>query len=174
VRRSPEDAQTLLSEHGARLHALLLKLTLRYDVAEDLLQDLFCKLAQSPRFSQADDPLAYAIRMATNLAFDHRRARRPNIADLDAAPAAGQSPLADLVRREELDRVLEALGQLPAAAREIVVLRYLESQDYETIAGPLGKTPHQVRALCHKALERLRAALAVAPPGRPASKEPSK
>ena len=32
---------SLLAEHGPRLHALLVRITLREDAAEDLMQDLF-------------------------------------------------------------------------------------------------------------------------------------
>jgi len=157
-----DDARSLLETHGARLHALLFRLTLRHDAAEDLLHDLFCKLAQSERFAQAADPLAYAVRMATNLAFDHRRSRkRRETSELidDPAAASETSPLADLVRREELEAMLEAVGRLEPARRELIVLRHLQRLSYEEIARQIGKTPHQTRALAHKALDKLRTLL---------------
>lgn len=163
LKRTADEVLALLAEHGGHLHALLTRLTLRADVAEDLMQDLFCKLVESERFAGAANPLAYAIRMATNLAFDYRRAERRGLWAGDGErPATGDvSPLLDLVRREELDRVLDAIGQLPPGGREIVVLRYLQQQDYASIGRQLGKTPHQIRALCHKAVVRLRALLDV-------------
>src|SRR5262245_22798320 len=66
----------LLEVHGAELHALLARLTLRAGVAEDLLQELFLKLRGSAGFVRADDRKAYAIRTAIHLAFDWRRRRR--------------------------------------------------------------------------------------------------
>jgi RNA polymerase sigma factor (sigma-70 family) len=158
LKQSPDDVLALLEAHGERLYALLVRLTLRGDVAEDLLQDLFCKLVQSPRFAQADDPVAYASRMAMNLAFDHRRRQRRRPATLDAdPPAAGNgAPIADLLRREEFQRVLDAMGKLPSGGRDILVLRYLEQQEFETIGRAIGKTAHQTRALCSKAMIRLR------------------
>jgi RNA polymerase sigma-70 factor (ECF subfamily) len=162
LKRTADEVLALLAEHGGHLHALLTRLTLRADVAEDLMQDLFCKLVENQHFAAAASPLAYAIRMATNLAFDHRRAQRrrlPGEAGAEGPTTGDASPLLDLVRREELDQVLDAIGQLPAGGREIVVLRYLEQQDYASIGRQLGKTPHQARALCHKAIARLRVAL---------------
>ncbi len=47
----PHNVSKLLAEHGRQLHALLFRLTLRSDVAEDLLQDLFCKLAAATDFA---------------------------------------------------------------------------------------------------------------------------
>lgn len=164
MKATRDEALLLLAEHGERLYSLLVRLTLRTDVADDLLQDLYCKLVQDGRYAAAANPLGYAMRMAANLAFDHRRARQRVERTESAAPPAvdaGKSPLLELVHREELDQLLDVLGQLPAANREIVVLRYLEQHDYETIGRMLGKTAHQVRGLCHKAIGRLRELLDV-------------
>ena len=164
MKRTADEVLALLDEHGVRLHALLLRLTLRSDVAEDLMQELFCKLVQNERFAGATHPVAYATRMATNLAFDHRRAQRRDVRGgggdrLDELTGSAASPLTNMLRREELDRVLDAMGRLPRASREIVVLRYLERQDYAAIGRHLGKSPHTVRALCHKGIGRLRVLL---------------
>ena len=171
MKRTADEVLALLAEHGGHFFALLFRLTLRNDVAEDLMQELFCKLSRSDQFRAARDPYAYAFRAATNLAFGYRRRQRrlplSHVADGDVqvADPAGrdQSPLADLVRREELSRVLDAIGRLPRTARDIVVLRYLERESFETIGDRLGKTPHQVRALCHKGIVRLRRMLGETP-----------
>ncbi len=155
---------TLLAEHGERLHALLTRLSLRSEVAEDLMQDLFCKLAENDRFHAASNKAAYATRMAMNLAFDHRRRqRRVLLDDVDTNTLAGAAtkPLLELVRREELDTLLDAVGSLPQGYRDVVVLRYLEQQDFETIGRQLDKTAHQARALCYKAISKLRSILDV-------------
>src|SRR4051794_7288180 len=70
------DLIAILDAHGPALHALLLRLTLRQDVADDLLQELFVKLAGSRSFRAAIDPVAYVKRAAVNLALDWRRARQ--------------------------------------------------------------------------------------------------
>jgi DNA-directed RNA polymerase specialized sigma24 family protein len=36
------------------------------------------------------------------------------------------------------------------------VMRHIQQRSYETIAKTLGQTEHQVRALCHKGINRLR------------------
>jgi RNA polymerase sigma factor (sigma-70 family) len=157
--RPAADVSTLLAQHGRQLFALLVRLTLRYDVAEDLLQELFCKLATSPNFQKAENHLAYAHRTATNLAFDWRRSKKRKTATVgqyESLADAGNSPLMGLIRREELDQVLNHIAVLPSPGREIIILRYLEHESYETIANQLGKTKHQVRALSFKAITRLR------------------
>jgi len=162
LKRTTDEVLALLADHGARLHAILTRLTLREDVAEDLMQELFLKLTQRAGFGRAEDPVAYAFRAAINLAFDWRRAQKKTPRTESASKdlvACDRSPPSEAARREELQRVLDAIGRLPGLNRDIVVMRYLEQQDYETIAAEFGKTSHQVRGLCHKTLSRLRSLL---------------
>lgn len=62
----------LLDRSGAGLHALLTRLTLRPDVAEELMQELFLKLSAAKDQGGIDCWHAYARRTAINLAFDWR------------------------------------------------------------------------------------------------------
>ena len=57
----------LLDASGGSLHALLTRLTLREDVAEDLMQELFIKLSNSNGLDRASQPVGYAYRSAINL-----------------------------------------------------------------------------------------------------------
>lgn len=162
----PQHLLQLLKTHGAELHALFTRLTLRADVAEDLLQELFLKLRDVEGFSNATNRVAYAFRTAIHLALDWRRSRRPLQHLGDEPAAASLSPADALIRAEELEEVLEAVDELSPIDREIVVLHYLQHESYAEIAERLGKTEHQVRGLCHKALGRLRARL-IAPSSDP-------
>jgi len=65
-----ENLLAMLDRSGPHLHVLLTRLTLREDVAEELMQELFLKLSRSDGFRRAHDPVAYACRAATHLAFD--------------------------------------------------------------------------------------------------------
>ncbi len=150
----------LLETSGAKLHALLTRLTLREDVAEELLQDLFLKLHGVKDQGGIDCWYAYARRTAMNLAFDWRRRQKVRRAcSLDAlAERASETaaPLGRLIASEELEQVLAAIDQLGGASREVFVMRYIEQDSYEEIAEQLGKTVHQVRALCFRAMSTLR------------------
>ena len=149
----------LLDKSGANLYALLTRLTLREDIAEELMQELFIKLINSRSFDKAGNPEAYARRAAINLAFDWRRSRKRNPLRLDQIrePASNDSsPLGKLVQAEELDEILNAIGQLKKVPREAFVMRYVQQESYDYIAEQLGKTSHHVRALCSRALNRLR------------------
>jgi len=160
--RRRNDVLATLAAHGPSLHAIVLRLTLRHDVAEDLMQELFLRLAGSKAFATADDPGAYAACTAINLALDWRRRRsrdRQRAPMPDDPVSAGPSPLATLVVAEQTQAVLDALSRLRAAGRQVLVMRYVQQESYETIARRLGKDVHQVRSLASKALMKLRSKL---------------
>jgi RNA polymerase sigma factor (sigma-70 family) len=152
----------LLDTSGARLHALLARLTLSEDVVGDLMQELFLRLCRSRGFDKAKDPFAYAYRAAINLAFEWRRSRRFKFQPLDenCLPAENRCPSLDvMIQTEELQRVLDATSQLSSLARDVVIMHYIEQKPYEEIGRRLGKKPRHVRSLCAKALARLRVLL---------------
>ena len=149
----------LLEKSGASLHTLLTRLTLREDVAEELMQELFIKLSNSSELDEVKNLGAYARRAAINLAFDWRRSQKRNalgLARLNEPASNEHSPLSKMVQTEELQQVLETIGQLNKTSREVLVMRYIQEESYDYIAEQLGKTPHQARALCSKILSHLR------------------
>ena len=61
-----------------------------------------------------------------------------------------------MIQSEELHETLDALGQLKKASREALVMRYIQQESYEHIAEQMGKTSHQIRAMCSRAVHHLR------------------
>jgi len=166
LRNRQRELLELLDKSGAALYALLTRLTLREDVAEELMQELFIKLSNSRGLDKVASWDAYAHRAAINLAFDWRRKRRrmrkKTSLSLDNVrePASNDSsPLGKLIHTEELQQTLNAIGRLNRAPREVLVMRYIQEESYDNIAEQLGKTPHQVRALCSRAINHLRSIL---------------
>ena len=162
MRDRQKELLELLDKSGANLYALLTRLTLREDVAEELMQELFLKLNNSRHFDKAGNRQAYARRVAINLAFDWRRSQKRNPLRLDQVrePASNDSsPLGKLVQTEELEEILNSIGQLNRPSREAFVMRYIQQESYDYIAEQSGKTAHHVRALCSRALNRLRSVL---------------
>ena len=159
MRSRQEELLELLDRSGANLFALLTRLTLRQDVAEELMQELFIKLSSSRGMDKVANWDAYARRAAINLAFDWRRGHKRAALRLEQVrrqTSNEESPLGKLIRSEELRKTLDAIGQLNRACREALVMRYIQQESYDYIAEQLGKTPHHVRALCSRALNNLR------------------
>ena len=149
----------LLDRSGAKLHTLLTRLTLREDVAEELMQELFVKLSDVATSEKISNWDAYAYRAAVNLAFDWRRRNKQIFVSLEGVsePVSDDcSPLAGLIRNEAVQEVLITISRLNSTAREAFVMRYIQQESYEFIAEQLDKTPHQVRALCSKVTNYLR------------------
>ena len=149
----------LLEGHGRGLHGLLTRLTLREDAAEELMQELFIKLSKANGLEKVSNLPAYARRAAINLAFDWHRRRKNAMAGLDSvgeAASGERSALAKMIEAERLEEVLAGVGKLNGSLREVFVLRHIQQLGYDEIAEQTGRTSHQVRALCNKALKRLR------------------
>ncbi len=148
------------------MYRLLARLTMREDVADDLLQELIVRLSQSDGFQRADDSFAYARRAAIHLAFDWRRqgkSRRKTgpLAEEPVVPAPNL--LGKLVDHEDLEQVLAALEMLSPLSRNCLVLHYLEQLSYFEVADQLNVTQHQARAACHKGIRRIQKLTGVRP-----------
>ena len=159
MQNSVEKLLELLEKQGPGLHTLLTRLTLREDVAEDLMQELFIKLAGSNRLDKVENLGAYVRTTAINLAFDWRRkeSRLKTCSDeyIDAA-SGDKAALTRLIDTEQLQVVLEAAEQLNDLQRQVFVMRHIEQNSFEQVALAVGKTPHHVRALASRALARVR------------------
>ena len=73
-------------------------------------------------------------------------------------PASEATPLKQLLRQEDIERVRQALAQLPAEARQVVEGR-LQDKTFAQIAQELGKSESTVLRLWNETLERLRSQL---------------
>jgi RNA polymerase sigma-70 factor (ECF subfamily) len=74
--------------------------------------------------------------------------------------ASGSSPSQRMIRRELRQRVEEAMGRLPAPAREVVVLRHLEQLPFKDVAAVQGISLAAAQSRYRRAVERLHDMLA--------------
>lgn len=132
--------------------------------AEDLVQECLLKVARRwPRVHRMEQPRAYARRILVNLAVDGARGRARRRSELEPGAAASSiaiDPLPALATRAEL---LQALGQLPARQRAVLVLRYFNDLTEAQVAEVLGCPPGTVKSSASRGLARLRAALQPVP-----------
>ena len=132
--------------------------------AEDLVQECLLKVARRwPRVRRMEQPRAYARRILVNLALDgaRRRARRRSELGVEAWPSPiAVDPLPGLDTRAEL---LQALGELPARQRAVLVLRYFNDLTEAQVAEVLGCSPGTVKSSASRGLARLREALQPVP-----------
>ena len=121
------------------------------------MQELFLRLIEIKRPEKIGNLEAYACRIAINLAFERRRRRHIFIEIPQNRPDL-RIPNVDLrlIQAEEIQAILNAAGDLSGQMQECFVLHYIEQMDYPEIAKRLHKNQSQVRALCSKAIQRIR------------------
>jgi RNA polymerase sigma-70 factor (sigma-E family) len=132
--------------------------------AEDLVQECLLKVARRwPRIRRMEQPRAYARRILVNLALDgarHRARRRSELErDAPATPIA-VDPLPAIATRTDL---LDALGQLSARQRAVLVLRFFNDLTEAQVAEVLGCSPGTVKSSASRGLARLRESLQPVP-----------
>ena len=146
-------------ESGQLLGFAVLLVSNRHD-AEDLVQQALLRTAARwPAARQS--PAGYSRTVLLNLARDRWRARLRRHAellspDLTALPSAVDAAGAVLDRQ----LLLRACRRLPLQQRAVLVLRFWEDRSVEETAAVLGCTAGTVKSHTHRALARLREALA--------------
>jgi RNA polymerase sigma-70 factor (sigma-E family) len=128
--------------------------------AEDLVQECLLKVARRwPRVRRMQQPRAYARRVLVNLALDGARGRARRRGELESAVAADPIAVDPLPAFDVRDELLQALGQLPARQRAVLVLRYFNDLTEAQVAEVLGCPPGTVKSSASRGLARLREAL---------------
>lgn len=131
--------------------------------AEDLVQDVFVRVLKY-RATYRDEGSfeAWVYRIARNARADHFKRRRggePVGLDGLDPPAAAPGPQQQLEARRDADRVRQALFQLDAEKRELLVLAKYRGLKYERIASILDIEVGAVKVRVHRAVKELRARL---------------
>lgn len=111
--------------------------------AEDVVHDVFLKLADLPGQDGVRQPIAYVMRMVRNASIDAcRRQNLENIyhADEDSGldmPSSAPSPEAALELRDTLRHVFDALGRLPPRSRAAFEMVRLREETLQSTARAL-------------------------------------
>jgi RNA polymerase sigma-70 factor (ECF subfamily) len=132
---------------------------------QDLVQQVFLRLAQCPQLGEVRNPDGYIFQTAANALRDH--ARRAAVRERFAAEQCPEddadrgafSPERVLQGRESVARVVEALRQLPERTRDIFMLRCFEGLKHAEIGRLQGISVRAVEKHVAKALAHLVQAL---------------
>lgn len=158
--------------HRGDLLRLLTARTGTQAEAEDLLQELWIKLRQSPPLD-VHHARAYLLRMAQNLATDRLRARQRGMARerrwsdeaTDFAPSShaqvDRAKTAEqlLIDREEIAALASAIANLPEGARRAFELHKIEGVSHAGVAETLGISRSGVEKHMAVAMKYLKRAL---------------
>jgi RNA polymerase sigma-70 factor (ECF subfamily) len=132
-------------------------------VAEDLASEVFVRLVESiDDFTYQGRPLlAWLYTIARNLVHDHhrRRARTETVSLDDGLAASCADPESSAILTLDQEWLAGALRQLTDEQRQVILLRFFEGLDNETVAHIMDKSYGAVKALQHRGLEALRRAM---------------
>ncbi|MDQ7803363.1 sigma-70 family RNA polymerase sigma factor [Amycolatopsis sp. A133] len=160
----------LVRQHTPRMYRVALRITGSAAEAEDVVQEAWLAAWRSlAGFRQESAVSTWLYRVVTNSALAVLRRRKPTVSLDDPAPqstvdsallaAAVPGPEGRVVRAEEVDAVLRAVGRLEVSQRVPLVLRELEGLSYEEVAEVLDVNVSALRSRLHRARVALLAEL---------------
>jgi RNA polymerase sigma-70 factor (ECF subfamily) len=163
--RTNEERELLtvwVRRHGAAVLGFLVGLVRDRGLAEDLLQEVFCRAWRArSRYRDTGRERAYLLRIADRLACDHVRRRKregPLQADGTVIERAGrESPPWQRMAQAENERLLAAaLDTLSEPQRRTLLLRYYGNLEFGEIAEQLGMPLNTVLSHNRRGLSALR------------------
>jgi RNA polymerase sigma-70 factor, ECF subfamily len=142
-----DDFTPLVQAHQQRIYRVLLGMVRDPDAAQTLTQECFLKAYQKRATFRGEASVGvWLLKIAVNLARDHRRSRlrefwgrltssSAEVAELgQSLPDPQASPERVILGREEVAGVWAAVRKLPAQQRAVFVLRFVEEMSLEEIA----------------------------------------
>ena len=127
--------------------------------AEDAVQEACLRAMRSVGGFRGTDGRAWLLAIVRNTCFSRMRERRRDTDRVEfddgALESALPGPEAEFRRTRAIESVDEALGELPAEYREVIVLRELEGLAYKEIADVIGAPIGTVMSRLARARRRL-------------------
>jgi RNA polymerase sigma-70 factor (ECF subfamily) len=150
--------ETLARQFQGDIYAWIVRIVRDPGIAEDLTVETLWRIYQARRRFRPDGNFAaWARRIATNLALDHLRCKRPE-QSLLTEPAGSPAP-DHLLQQETRDKIQRAFRRLPAKLQAAAMLALVEEQPYDEIADALGTSVGAVKLRVFRAVRILRQTL---------------
>ncbi|MCI1190071.1 sigma-70 family RNA polymerase sigma factor [Hymenobacter sp. DH14] len=157
----------LLERHRSRVFTTILLIVRDEEVAEDLLQDTFIKAIhtmKSGRYNEEGKFAPWICRIAHNMAIDsfRRNKRTPHVSLSDNDRLANTLTIADdgpddvLAREETHVRLRALIQELPAAQKEVLLMRHYGDMSFQEIADATGVSINTALGRMRYALINLR------------------
>lgn len=162
-RGDPAAFDAVFAAYHRRVYGYLVRMTRRRELAEDLLQDTFLRLAEHGRKLAPDTRLAawlFTVAHRRVVSWARAQAVRDQLAgDLPVAEPSERSPLEALAESEAQLALERAFAGLAPPYREVALLVGVEGLAPSEVATILGATPESVRQRLSRARSQLAAAL---------------
>jgi RNA polymerase sigma-70 factor (ECF subfamily) len=164
-----EEFSAVVTEHRTQIFRFLLSSTRDVDLSETLTQECFLKAQRNwASFRGESSAMTWLMRIAINLQKDHWRNRRlqfwrqtqAHAVNLDEAsewlPSGERSAEQQLLAKERVRQVGQAVEGLSERQRTVFLLRYVEEMELREIAEATGLNEGTVKAHLSRALAKVR------------------
>ena len=155
----------LIRIHQDRLYNSIVRVVGHPDRARDVVQDTFIQAIENiSRFDGKSQFFTWLYRIAFNRAMSMYRKHKSEVSLEVARENAGDETMADsqdqpedrVLQSELVEEVHQAIEQLSAEHRAVIVLREIEGCEYEQIAEILEVSLGTVRSRLHRARSEMR------------------
>jgi RNA polymerase sigma-70 factor (ECF subfamily) len=154
---NPDALILIYDSMGRQLYCHVLGLVGEEADAEDIMQDLFVRLAHNRRIlMNAGNPEAYIFAMARNLAIDMMHRRKKNMISIDEYPQVLEYRATVTDSALNHRSLFKALLSLPIAQREIINMKCFGEMSFDAIARCLGISINTAASRYRYALNKLR------------------
>lgn len=152
----------LVDRYAHAVHALVARIVVTVEDAEEVTQDVFLKVFDHlPRFDRRSSLATWIYRIACNTAVSHARRRRRPTCPIDERRIAAVTDdeaerLEETVERQQaLDSLAAAIETLEADERALVTLRYYDDRPIAECAAITGMTEANVKVRLHRIRKKL-------------------
>ena len=170
------DFDAVVRDHQPAIFRFLLASLRERETAENLTQECFLRAYQARRSFRGDASVrTWLMRIAVNLAIDHRKSarlrfwRRAAQTSLDVSFTGDwladrrSSPEAEASAREQVRAVWKATAALSERQRTVFLLRFVEEMEIREIAAAVGLQEGTVKAHLFRAVDAVRKKLRETP-----------
>lgn len=161
--------EALLARHNKAILHVVMKIVRNREEAQDLVQETFMKAFNALASYRSEYRFStWLYKIAANCAIDFVRKKRIEALSLDKpietkdgrvefeVPDSSWDPEQDLVRKQKLRSIEEAIDSLPDKYREVIIYRHKDDKPYEEIADILRVPVGTVKARIFRARELLK------------------
>ena len=147
--------EALVRQFQGDVYAWIVRIVRDPSIAEDLTVETLWRIYRARHQFRADGNFAaWARRIATNLAIDYLRRKRPEQTLL--TEPAGSEPPDRLLQQERREKIQQAFRRLPAKLQVAATLALVEERPYDEIADALGTSVGAVKLRVFRAVRILR------------------
>ena len=143
------------------LYRLALRITLRHEDAEDVVQDTLIKVwNKRDSWQEIEDIEAFALTICRNVALDKIKKASNNETTLDDHTAfltdRSSSPFEHVLQQDRVALVRKLVDSLPEKQRSCMQLRDFEGKSYKEIVQILGIREEQVKVNIFRARQTIK------------------